>query len=61
MAYRATKTEHPGVKKDVGFWDPKAEAKQHSSRIRRRDDARVVDFEIDTVIPDFDERRDVKK
>ena len=35
---KATKTEHSGAKNGGGYWGPRAEAKKHSKKRRRRND-----------------------
>ena len=42
MAYQVKQTEHSGAKKGQGFWGRKAEAKHESSRIRRRNNAKII-------------------
>ncbi len=41
MAHRANRTEHSGAKRGRGaYWGHKADAKEHSNRLRREDDRR---------------------
>lgn len=42
MAWGRIKTEHSGAKRGKGFWGRKAEAKQASRRVRRRNDRTVA-------------------
>ena len=47
MAYQAKKTEHAGAKHGSGaYWGPKKDAKQESSKVRRRNWKREVRVEL---------------
>lgn len=43
LGSRTMKTEHAGAKNRGGYWGPRAEAKQASSRRRRRASARMIE------------------